>query len=316
MSAIRYAGTGDIRTRFAVIGFPWDFGASLGRPGARYGPDAIRQACRWNLNRIRDGRVWDIEGGRVVDVRGLELTDSGDVTIAAHDQRQTFANARELIGQALQAGRIPIILGGDHSISLPGIEALVQATSGPVGIIQLDAHLDLVDESPTQGRYSQSSQIRRALELERVSPTRLVQIGVRGFNYPEYADYVRQQGITQFTPADVARLGAARVAQEALARAGEGGAAIYITLDIDALDPAVAPGAGHLEFGGLSVQDVSTMLRLFAPRVAAFDIAEVNPLFDVHGMTANLAAKFIFDLVMTRAAADSQAGPPHGGQAS
>jgi len=305
VQGVHYVGSGEIRTRFAVVGFPWDFGASLGRPGARYGPDAIRNACRWNLARIRNDRVWDLEGGRVIDVSGLELVDSGDVFIAAHDQPRTFANARELIGQALSAGRIPIVLGGDHSISLPGIEALVQATDRPVGIIQIDAHLDLVDDSPSQGRYSQSSQIRRALELERVSPTRLVQIGLRGFNYPEYADYVRNQGITQFTALDVARLGAERVAREALARAGQDGAAIYVTLDIDALDPAVAPGAGHLEFGGLSVQDVSAMLRLFAPHVAAFDIAELNPLFDVHGMTANLAAKLLFDLIMTRTAADA-----------
>src|SRR5690606_27156511 len=305
MQGLHYSGGGESRTRFAVIGFPWDFGASLGRPGARYGPDAIRQASLWNLARIRNGRVWDLEGGRVIDVSGLEITDRGDVTIAAHDQARTFANARELIGEALAQGWIPVVLGGDHSISLPGIEALVQATRGPVGIIQIDAHLDLVDESPTQGRYSQSSQIRRALELEGVSPSRLVQIGLRGFNYPQYADYVREQGITQFTAPDVARLGAEHVAREALARAGRDGAAIYLTLDIDALDPAVAPGAGHLEFGGLSVQDVSAMLRLFAPHVAALDVAEVNPAFDVHGMTANLAAKLLFDLLMTRSAHDA-----------
>ncbi|MBO8140853.1 MAG: agmatinase family protein [Firmicutes bacterium] len=305
MHGIRYSGGGETRTRFTVIGFPWDFGASLGRPGARYGPGAIRDACRWNLARIRDARIWDLEGGRVIDLSGLQLTDAGDVPIAAHDRAQTFQRARDMIAQAVRDGSVPIVLGGDHSISLPGIEALAKEAGRPVGIIQIDAHLDLVDDSPVQGRYSQSSQIRRALELEQVSPARLVQIGLRGFNYPEYAEYARSQGITQFSAPDVARLGAERVAQEALERAGKDGAAIYVTLDIDALDPSVAPGAGHLEFGGLSVQDVSTMLRLLAPKVAAFDIAEVNPVFDFQGMTANLAAKLLFDLVMTRVASDA-----------
>lgn len=294
---LNFQGSAEHRHRFAIIGFPWDQGASLGRPGARYGPDAIRAEGQWNLNRIRHDKVWDLEGGRVVDLAGVLIEDRGNVEIAAHDQALTFARAEEAVYQALAAGYVPIVFGGDHSISLPPIRALARH-AGPIGIIQLDAHLDLVDESPQQGRYSQSSQIRRALELPGASPERLVQIGLRGLNYPEYEEFCRTNGIHQFTADQALALGPEAMAQRALALAGAGGAAVYMTLDIDALDPSVAPGSGRMEPGGLTSTFVSRFLRLTAKEVAAFDIAEVNPLYDVQGMTVNLAAKLVFDFML------------------
>ncbi|MGI6038164.1 MAG: arginase family protein [Limnochordia bacterium] len=282
---------------WALIGFPWDMGASLGRPGARYAPQSIREACQWNLNRIRGGRLWDLDRNKIVDLGEVRIEDLGDIPLAAHDTIETFAGATEFIGRALEAGQTPIILGGDHSISFPGIRAL--AERGPVGIIQLDAHLDLVDDSPSQGRYSQSSQIRRALELPGAAPGRVVQIGLRGINYPEYKEYAEEVGIHQITAAEAMAMDPKELAQRALEWAGQDGAAIYFTLDIDVLDPAVAPGAGALEFGGLSVPFVSEILRVCGPQIAAFDLAEVNPLFDHQGMTSQLAAKLIFDLLIS-----------------
>lgn len=304
---LAFTGSRDAQYKFAVIGFPWDFGASLGRPGARYAPAEIRRAAGWNLNRIRDERVWDIEGGVVVDLSRVVIEDRGDVPIAAHDRALTFQRAEAAVRQALKDGFVPIVLGGDHSISLPPIAALA-SVSERIGIIQIDAHLDLVDDSPVQGRYSQSSQIRRALELEGASPRRLVQIGLRGLNYPEYATFCKEQGITQITTPAALEMGPDEVADRALEIAGAEGADVYLTLDIDALDPSVAPGAGHLEPGGLPVAFVSRLLRRLAPQVAAFDIAEVNPAFDVQGMTSNLAAKLLFDFVLGRISGRAGAG--------
>lgn len=289
------------RLAFRLIGFPWDQGAFLGRPGARYAPEAIRKALRWNLNRIRDGRVWDLEGGGVVDLSDVRIVDGGDVPMAYHDREMTFARVEAAVRECLERGEVPIVLGGDHSISLPLIAALARAADGPIGVLQLDAHLDLVDDSPVQGRYSHSSQMRRALELPEMVPDRLVQIGLRGLNYPEYAEFCASQGILQFTAPEAERLGPETVAERALAAAGAQGARVYLTLDIDALTPMAAPGAGYLEFNGLSVGFVSRFLRLVAPRVAAFDIAEVNPLFDVQEMTAILAAKLIMDFILGKA---------------
>lgn len=299
---IQYRGGAPARHRFTVIGFPWDFGSSLGRPGSRYGPEEIRRSAAWNLNRIREGRVWDVEAGAVVDLTATEISDAGDVEIAAHDTELTFGRCQAMVAAALAAGSFPIVLGGDHAISLPPIRALA-ATTERIGIVQLDAHLDLVDFSPRQGSLSQSNQIRRALELPQMSPARLIQVGLRGLNHPEYFEFCREQGIAQLTAAQALEAGAAAVAARCLEVAGAEGAAIYVTLDIDALDPASAPGAGAHEHGGLTPVFVSLLLRRLAPHAAAFDIAEVNPMFDLHGMTSNLASKLMWDLVLARVAA-------------
>jgi len=296
---IQFQGAAPARHRFSIIGFPWDFGSSLGRPGARYGPEEIRKSAAWNLNRIREGRVWDVEGGRVVDLNAIEIADQGDVDLAAHDTELTFQRAQAMVAAALDGDQFPIVLGGDHAISLPPIRALAAARPR-IGIVQLDAHLDLVDFSPRQGSLSQSNQIRRALELPQMSAARLVQVGLRGLNYPEYADFCREQGITQLTAAEALDLGAEAVAARCLEVAGGDGAAIYFTLDIDALDPSSAPGAGAHEHGGLTPRFVSALIRLLAPAVSAFDIAEVNPMFDLHGMTSNLASKLMWDLILAR----------------
>lgn len=299
---IQFRGAAPARHRFSVIGFPWDFGSSLGRPGARYGPEEIRKSAAWNLNRIREGRVWDVEGGQVVDLSAVEIADQGDVDLAAHDTELTFQRAQAMVTEALAGDRFPIVLGGDHAISLPPIRALAAARQR-IGIVQLDAHLDLVDFSPRQGSLSQSNQIRRALELPQMSAAGLIQVGLRGLNYPEYADFCRQQGITQLTAGEALDQGAEAVAGRCLEVAGADGAAIYLTLDIDALDPSSAPGAGAHEHGGLTPRFVSALIRRLAPAVSAFDIAEVNPMFDLHGMTSNLASKLMWDLILARVSA-------------
>src|SRR2546430_13437809 len=124
MGGLDFRGGGEPRHRFAVIGFPWDFGAALGRPGARYAPAKIREAAGWSLARVRDEQIWDVEVGDVVDLSGLVIEDRGDVEIASHDREATFARARQATAEALHGGVVPIVLGGDHSISLPPIEAL------------------------------------------------------------------------------------------------------------------------------------------------------------------------------------------------
>jgi formiminoglutamase/agmatinase len=288
----------DPTVAFNVIGFPWDMGASLGRPGARYAPEVIRKLLGWNVNRIRDNKVWDIEGGRLVDLSKVRIADGGDVELAYHDRATSFDRVQQVVGEALVAGEVPIVLGGDHSISYPPIAALAEHIDGPVGIIQLDAHLDLVDDSPMQGRYSQSSQIRRALDLPNVSPERLIQIGIRGLNYPEMKTYCEEAGITQITAPEAIETPAEELAERAIAVAGRDGAKIYMTLDIDVITPMAAPGAGYLEFYGLPVGLVSKLLRLLAPHVAAFDVAEVNPVFDFKDVTSNLAAKLLFDFIL------------------
>ena len=128
--------------KYAIIGFPWDMGASLGRPGARYAPKAIRDSLKWILNRIKNGKVFDVESSRVVDLSQITIRDIGDVEIFAHDVLKTFNTAYKLIKDLVNNHFRPIIMGGDHSITYPCVRALHDSVEGSIGIVQFDAHLD------------------------------------------------------------------------------------------------------------------------------------------------------------------------------
>ena len=297
-------GTASAGRRMGLFGIPYDTSASLGRPGARYAPARIREALRWNLNRVRDGAVFDVEARRLVRFDDVALWDYGDVVVSGHDHLATLDQARRRMAELLEPGVFPIVMGGDHSVSLPLLQAFHDHYDGPLGIIQMDAHLDLVDESPTQGRYSGSSQIRRALEMGRYHAERLVQVGVRGFNYPDHYAYVAGQGIRQLTAAEVHERGGQGAAEAALESASSGGARVYLTLDLDCLDPAFAPGTGADEPGGLTSAQVLAFVRRTITRVQALDIVEVNPLADRRETTSALAAQIIFTAVAARAAGD------------
>lgn len=282
---------------FGIIGFPWDGGASLGRPGARYAPQAIRQSAKWLQNRIYDNQIYDVEKRKLLDVS--PVIDYGDIDIVAYSTEATFQNAENSIKKILADGNFPFILGGDHSISYPGMKALHDYVGGNIAVIQFDAHLDLVDDSPVQGKFSQSSQMRRALELANISPENIVQIGVRSYNYPWYADYLQEQGIVQITAREVYHMSTAEVIERTLA-ACKGVDAIYLTFDIDVLDPAFAPGSGANEPGGLTSMQCFEILDGLYPHIAAMDIAEVNPLYDHQDVTVSIGAKLLFDCLTRR----------------
>lgn len=284
---------------YGILGFPWDGGASLGRPGARYAPQAIREAASWFKNRIQNQQIYDVEKRKLIDFGESKIIDYGDIDIVAYSIEKTFQHAETKMSQLLQEHVFPIVLGGDHSISYPLIKALHDHAERNIGIIQFDAHLDLVDDSPVQGKFSQSSQMRRALELPRIKAENIVQIGVRSYNYPWYAQYLQEIGIVQITAEEVHRLSAEEVIQRTL-EACQGMDKIFLTFDIDVLDPAFAPGSGANEPGGLTpVQCFSILNGLYA-HIDALDIAEVNPLYDHQGITSSMAARVIYDCITTR----------------
>ncbi len=259
----------------------------------------MRRSLQWHLNRIRGKGVYDVEAGEVLDLDGVKVQDHGDVEVIGYDHGLMLERTEGPILGLLESGVIPVIIGGDHSVSLPGLRALHSMTESAMGIIQMDAHLDLVDDSPVQGRFSGSSEIRRALELDRVAPSNLIQVGVRGYNYPDQLDYIRRSGIRQIPAPEFRRVGAGAAAREALEVAASGTDRLYLTLDIDVLDPAYAPGSGADEPGGLSSREVMEFVRLVAPRVSVIDIVEVNPMMDFRGMTSAVAARIIMDFIVS-----------------
>lgn len=279
---------------FGILGFPWDGGASLGRPGARYAPDEVRKAFGWFKNRIQDEQVYHVESRKNFNVKADQIVDYGNVDIIAYDEQQTLDNAYKSTKEIIDKGGFPFIIGGDHSVSWPPIKALHDSCDGAVGIIHFDAHIDLLDENHNQGKYSQSSEIRRALELERITPDHVVQIGLRGFNYPWYCDYLKDIGIRQYTAYEVHAGDPLQIAKETMELLQDC-EKIYLTFDIDVMDPAFVPGTGADEPFGLTPFQCMVMLNEMYGKVDAFDIPEINPLYDTHGITTAVAARIMFE---------------------
>jgi formiminoglutamase/agmatinase len=147
----------------SVVGAPYDGAATLGWPGARYAPDEVRRHLGWMRMRVQDDGIYWVDEDRVLPWRPEQLVDAGDAPVVPHDLAATLAAVRAKTRDEAAAGRIPAVIGGDDSILFPAVAGVHDAVTGSLGIVHLDAHLDLLDESPAQGRYSQSSGMRRAL---------------------------------------------------------------------------------------------------------------------------------------------------------
>ncbi|HEU5099116.1 MAG TPA: arginase family protein [Roseiflexaceae bacterium] len=289
------------RHRYAYIGVPHDAATSLGNPGGRFGPQALREALRGVFDwRLQDGRLADQDTG-VIDLSAVEVADHGDIALSYHSTDQTVEQTTLAVRRALEAGFLPLIVGGDHGITFPAIKALHDHTSGRIGVIQLDAHCDLMDYSERQGRYSGSSGMRRALELDRMRGPNLVQVGLRGYTTVEQYEIGQRLGVRRIGATRLAEIGPRAAAAEALAAAGDGTDAIYLTVDMDAINPGEAPGTGWPEPGGLTGQQAIDFVRALAPHIAAMDIAELNPLYDTPGRaTALLAARLMLNVITCR----------------
>lgn len=284
------------KIKFGIIGLNYDTEAGRGWPGARYAPKSIRNALAGIMNRMEDNCLFDVCNNRLIDYSKMEIKDFGDAdNICRFNHDKALSEMSLAVQSVIEEGYIPVILGGDHSITNAGFDALYAKTKGNIGIIDFDAHLDLKYDSAVQGRYSGSSEIRRAAERERINPRNIVEIGPRGFNYPEHFHYIKESGITIFTPQDVYEQGAQAIAEKALEIASDGTEAIYVTVDIDALDMAFALGSGGQEPAGLNHFQLSKMIRIVAPAAKAIDFVEVNPMTDHRELTSHVCANLILE---------------------
>lgn len=276
------------RRSFEIIGAPFDGASTLGVPGSRYAPDSIRRALEWITMRVENGSVYSLETGELHDAP--RITDGGDAHVVAHDLETTLVNTSDRIAQTIRAGRVPILLGGDDCFLYAGTRGLHEGTDeGTVAVIHFDAHLDVMDENEQQGRHSQSSGMRRSLELERASRDHSVQVGLRHFNFPSSRAYVLTDGPAQITARTVDQIGSTGVVERVLGRIA-GADHVHLSFDIDAIDPAHAPGAGASEPGGLTSRQAIDIVSALAPHCDSFAVTEVNPMTDHHDMTSTLAA--------------------------
>ncbi|KTR87174.1 arginase family protein [Leucobacter chromiiresistens] len=277
----------DAARSFEIIGAPFDGAATLGYPGSRYAPDRIRQQLGWITQRVEAGAVFSLETGALHDAP--QIIDGGDAHVVGHDLHATLAHTSARVTESVRSGNVPILLGGDDCFLFAGSKGLHDATEGTVGVIHFDAHLDVMDRNEQQGTHSQSSGMRRSLELERARTEHSIQVGLRHFNFPSSHDYLERSGLARITATEFDAIGTAAAVERILART-DGADHVHLSFDIDAIDPAHAPGAGALEPGGLTSRQAIDTIMALAPHCDSFAVTEVNPMTDHQDMTATLAA--------------------------
>jgi agmatinase len=272
----------------AMMGVPFDSGTSY-RPGARLGPREIRSQS----SLIRPYSYFQ----KISPFERLTIVDAGDVDAPPVGIEPAYAAIEAALDRILAAGAIPLAVGGDHSISLPALRA-VSRVHGPLALVQFDAHIDTWGDY-FGGRYFHGSPFRRAIEEKVIDPRRYVQIGIRGPMYGEDEDfaYQRDQGVTTIDIGMVKRDGVAATMTRVREIAGDG--PLYVTFDIDSVDPAFAPGTGTPEVGGLTSYEAQELVRgLAGLHLVGCDVVEVAPVFDGPGqITALLAANIMFELL-------------------
>jgi agmatinase len=273
----------------AVLGAPYDFGSQW-RSGARMGPRAIREAS--TLFSFGHAGAYDHEDDiTYLEPSKVKIVDIGDADIIHTDTMKSHANIEYGVRKILSAGAIPVVMGGDHSVNIPCINAFDD--QGPIHVVQIDAHLDFVDERHGV-RYGHGNPMRRAAEKPYV--TGLSQIGIRNVSSTARGGYVdaRKMGSDIQSVRQVRKLGIDGM----LDRIPEG-VNYYLTIDIDAFDPSIAPGTGTPSHGGFIYYEVLELIDGLARRgsIVGVDLVEVAPDYDQTGCTSTLAAQILMNTI-------------------
>lgn len=270
-----------------ILGAPMDELVS-DSPGTRHGPRAIRAASAIPGPHLEAG---------LDPFQALSVIDFGDAAVLPADPVRSHAAVQELVAAVLTADAVPVILGGDHSIAEPDIQACAEAR-GPVGLIHFDAHTDTAAEC-FGVRRSHGTAMYRLVESGHVDPTRYVQIGLRGYwPGPEVFEWQRHRGITALFMHDVRDRGIRAIVDEAIAATGPG--PVFVSVDVDVLDPAFAPGTGTPEPGGMSSGDLLWACRAIAGAVdvVGAEVVEVSPTaVGAADVTALVAARVVHELL-------------------
>ena len=281
----------------AIIGAPVDMGV-VSRPGARFGPRAIRQA---NYLGGPNDYFYHTEL-EVYPTRVLKVVDFGDANCPPSSLELSHEAIRAKVTEALQADTIPIVLGGDHSVTLPSATAVAQHYGfGSVGMVHFDAHADTADSSYGGVLIAHGRPMRRLIESGAIPGKNFVQVGLRGYWPPQTLfDWMREQGMRWHPMSEIAARGFDPVLADAIREALEGPEYIYLSVDIDVLDPAFAPGTGTPEPGGITSTELLAAVRRITSSVklVAVDIVEVSPPYDGPGaITAEVAHRVALEAI-------------------
>ena len=268
------------------IGIPLDIGTS-NRSGTRLGPKQIRAESVL----MRPYNMWT----RAAPFDSLRVGDLGDVPINTFDLKDSVVRITDFYKSVLAHDVIPLTLGGDHTLTLPVLRAIAEK-HGPVGLIHVDAHAD-INEHMFGEKIAHGTPFRRAVEEGLIDPHRTWQIGLRGTGYTaEDFDWARDQGFTVVQAEELWHRSATPLIEQARAALGDG--PVYLTFDIDSLDPGFAPGTGTPEIGGLTpIQALEIIRGCRGLNLVGADLVEVSPPYDPQGNTALLAANLLYEML-------------------
>ena len=293
----------------ALVGVPFDTGVTY-RVGGRFGPNAVRAASvmlrPYNPNL------------EVAPFEVLSCVDYGDVAIVPGFTERSYRAIEEAVAPIVEAGVVPILVGGDHACTLPHLRAT--RSRGPVAVIDFDSHTDAWD-SYFGEKYNHGTWMRRAIEEGLVDTARSIEVGLRGSLYgrEDWTGLRTELGLDYLTTEEVLEIGPAATAERIRSRVGSGPA--FISFDIDVVDPAFAPGTGTPEPGGLSAHDALAIVRrLTGLDFVGFDVVEVIPAYDPAAQTATLAANIAYEMLslvaLRRAGEGARSGRASGEEAS
>lgn len=270
----------------AIVGVPFDTGATF-RVGARFGPEAVRSASHL---------LRPYNAGAGIDIfQHVSAVDRGDVSVVPGFIDESHANIEAGLRPLFEAGAVPLAIGGDHSIALPELRAAA-AVHGPLALIHFNSHSDTWN-SYFGKKYNHGTPFRRAIEEGLVSPSKSIQLGMRGGLYAASdLDDARALGLDVLTTDDMRKIGLEEVVKRAHWRVGR--AKVFVSFDIDFLDPAFAPGTGTPEVGGFTTWEAQQLLRgLAGIDMVGADLVEVLPAHDPAAITAFAGAALPYELL-------------------
>ena len=278
----------------AVIGAPFDGGTSH-RPGCRFGPQAIRTTDYLPHDGQRPSLALGVDP--LVD---LAVVDLGDVEMPSGDTELSLRRLEQRVTDVARAGVIPVILGGDHTIALPDVTGLAHHVGwGRVSVIHFDAHAD-TGNSQMGSLYGHGTPMRRLIESGACRGDRFLQIGLRGYwPEPETLAWMSEQGMRSFEMSEIVERGLDAVIDESLAIASDECDAIFLSVDVDVVDPGSAPGTGTPEPGGLTSRQLLDAVRRVAMEgpLGGMDVVEVSPPYDHAEITAYLANRIVLEVL-------------------
>lgn len=270
----------------AIIGVPNDLSTAW-RSGSRMGPRSIREQS----SLYAFGPGYDPERDEEYLGDEWKIVDCGDVPMVNGDLEQCHENTEEAIRKIISKGAMPVVIGGDHAVTIPVAYAL--DVEEHVNVIQIDAHLDWLKEASGQ-RFTLSHPMRRMSEMDHIN--KMAQLGIRGVGSSQREDFedAREYGSIIKSPRQIRKEGLESVLDQL-----PDNEKYYVTIDIDGLDASVAPGAGSPSPGGFYYNEVNEMLEAIAKKgeVIGFDLVEVNPLYDPTGVTSQIAARLMIDFL-------------------